>query len=307
MPNIEQSAGSCDPSPGGPDVETIVDERMCRFATGERFVRSWLTEHSASRRLDPPIVLGLVHGLGDHSGRFNEFGRWFATRGIPVHCYDQLGHGQSPGRRMVVPSYEYLLRDIDAFIEFLTAEHSGAQFVLFGQSMGGNLVLNHQLREHMKVSRAIAGSPMLRAVNQPGPRLMHVLRAVSYLMPHFRLSGDVDPAGLTRDPLMQRAFESDPLVQRGITLRLGRTLIDSGRWALEHAEKLDTPTLITHGDADPITCHRASLEFAERSQGRAAVRIWPGGTHDLHHDIEREKYLRHVYDWITSASSVAAR
>jgi alpha-beta hydrolase superfamily lysophospholipase len=199
---------------------------------------------------------------------------------------------------MVIPYYEALLQDVEGFFDYIKGKHSDSPLGLFGQSMGGNLVLNHQLRGYSQPAFVVASSPMLRAVNQPAAISMFLLRVLSHLHPNFRLNGDVDPSDLSRDPEMQRAFLEDPLVQRGITLQLGRLLIDSGRWALEFANRIPTTTLLTHGSDDRITCHQASLEFAERSQGRATAKIWPGGKHDLHHDIVREDYFASVLDWI---------
>lgn len=279
------------------DHDTVVyTERTWQLADGERFVRSWECKN-APQSSAGTFVLGLIHGLGDHGGRLDGLGRWFARRGVAVYCFDQFGHGKSPGPRVVIPSYDFLLQDIDAFLARLSAEHPDAKVGIYGQSMGGNLVLNHQLRDYSRPAFVIAGSPMLRAKRPPHPAMMVVLRVLSRLMPNHRLSSPVDPANLSRDPDAQQAFEQDPLIQKRISLRLGRELIDSGQWAIENSSQLQIPTLITHGDADEVTCHQASLEFAERSEGRADIKIWPEGVHDLHHDIVREQYLQMLLDW----------
>jgi alpha-beta hydrolase superfamily lysophospholipase len=205
---------------------------------------------------------------------------------------------------VVIPDYRYLLNDVDDFRGKLTNAHPGATVVLFGQSMGGNLVLNHQLRGYSKVPLIIAGSPMLRACNAPGSVMMTAYRLLARLAPNFMLETTVDPAWLSRDPEVQRAFEADPLVQQRISLRLAEALIDSGNWALKHAENLSTPTLITHGDADQITSHQASIDFGQLSKSQATVQIWPSGTHDLHTDIVREEYLNSVLDWIAAKVQV---
>jgi alpha-beta hydrolase superfamily lysophospholipase len=280
--------------------DIVVRERAWQFDQGERFVRSWPGLEAAAQSLPTRIALGVVHGLGDHSGRFDDLGRWFANRGVDVYCYDQIGHGKSPGPRMTIPGYRYLLDDVESFLGKLTSTHPDSCVVLFGQSMGGNLVLNHQLRGYSKPALAIAGSPMFRVVNPPGALLMLLYRILARLAPNHTLAAPVDPANLSRDLAEQRAFEADPLVQRKISLRLGKALIDSGTWALKHAAELSTPTLVTHGDADLITCHRSSIEFAQSSSGQAALQIWPHGTHDLHHDIIREEYLSSVFDWMVS-------
>jgi alpha-beta hydrolase superfamily lysophospholipase len=246
-------------------------------------------------------VLAVVHGLGDHSGRFAGLGSWFAERGIEVYCYDQFGHGKSPGGGQAVPSYRSLLEDVESFLTQIRARCPDCAVVLLGQSMGGNLVLNHQLRGYRRVDLLIAGSPMLRAAHPPGRWRMGLYRGLAKLAPSYRLDLPVEAADLTRDPDHQRAFREDRLVQHGISLRLAAALIDSGAWAIEHASELPTPTLLTHGDADAITCHRATLEFVQASGGRATELIYPGGRHDLHHDLVREAYLAALLDWILAA------
>lgn len=283
-------------------MQIVSNEQRCRFRCGERFVRSWRPPNDPLGDRKATTVLGLVHGLGDHSGRYDEMARWFAGRGIHVYAFDLLGHGNSPGGRMLIPDYEALLNDVESFFEYIQLRHVDSRLGLFGQSMGGNLVLNHQLRGYSTSSFVIAGSPMLRAPRQPRGVSLAVLRALSYLRPNFKLKGNVDPLNLSRDPEAVRTFHDDPLVQRGITLKLGRVLIDSGSWALEVADRLPTQTLLTHGSDDQITCHQASLEFAERSLGKATTKIWSGGKHDLHHDIIRNDYFETVHRWIESIS-----
>lgn len=278
--------------------EIVCSEQLCRLECGDRFVRSWSRHEEVASSGPSQVVLGLIHGLGDHSGRYDEMARWFVSRGIQVYAFDLQGHGNSPGDRMVIRDYQDLLQDVESFFNYIKHRHSDSRVGLFGQSMGGNLLLNHQLRGYSRPGFVIAGSPMLRAVNQPGAISTFLMRLLSYLQPNHRISGDVEPSDLSRDPELQRAFLEDPLVQRGITLRLARALIDSGGWALRSADRIPTATLLTHGSDDRVTCHQASLEFAERSLGKAITKIWPGGKHDLHHDIVRYEYFSSILDWI---------
>ncbi|MEM6692794.1 MAG: lysophospholipase [Planctomycetota bacterium] len=278
--------------------EIICSEEFSLLLSCRRFIRSWRPKDAKESLASRDIVLGIVHGLGDHCGRYDEMARWFASRGVHVYGFDLVGHGQSPGERMAIRDYHSLLAEVESLFDYLKQRHSDARLGLFGQSMGGNLVLNHQLRDHSRAAFTIAGSPMLRAVNQPGRASTFLLRLLSHLRPNDKLHGDMDASNLSRAPRMQQAFEEDPLVQRGITLRLARVLIDSGRWALENAHRLPTTTLLTHGTDDRITCHQASIEFGERSMGKAVTKLWPNGKHDLHHDIVREDYFQAIFNWI---------
>ena len=272
------------------------NEQTWRFPQGERHVRSWVPEDARSEQ----FWLGVVHGLGDHSGRFDSFGRWFAQRGVSVFCFDQVGHGKSPGKRVVIPSYDFLIRDIEAFLDRLKADSGGVPVGLFGQSMGGNLVLNHQLRSSSEAAFVVAGSPMLRIPKPPSAAMALLYRSLALFVPNLILNAPVDPENLSRDPEVQTAFVNDPLVEQKVSLRLGIALIDSGQWALDRAHILSLPTLLTHGDADRITCHRASLEFGDQSDGRAEVEIWKGGVHDLHSDDAKDEYLNSIFRWMRS-------
>ncbi|MEL6107217.1 MAG: lysophospholipase [Planctomycetota bacterium] len=274
----------------------VADGRMVSFPQGERFVRSWVPSVDDVAR---PFALCVVHGLGDHSGRFDAFGRWFAARGVPVHSFDQIGHGKSPGKRMVIPDYDYLLRDVGAFLSWVKDKVT-LPVGLFGQSMGGNLVLNHQLRLDEDAAFVVAGSPMLRVPRPPTRWMQLVYRAVGVFAPNLILKTPVDPANLSRNPEVQRAYVEDPLVEQKLSLRLGIALIDSGQWALDHASELTVPTLLTHGDADEITCHEASKEFVESSNGVAAMNLWTGGVHDLHADLVEEEYRQSLLAWMSS-------
>ena len=244
------------------------------------------------------FVLGIVHGLGDHSGRFDAFARWFATRGVSVYCFDQIGHGKSPGKRVVIPSYDFLLRDIESFASWLQAAHPNTPVGLFGQSMGGNLVLNHQLRDFTDAAFVVAGAPMLRIPEPPGAILSLLYRSIALFVPNLTLDAPVDPANLSRNPEVQQAYLDDPLVVQKISLKLAIALIDSGQWAIEHASDMETPALLNHGDADRITCHRASMEFGEGSREHVQTVIWPDGVHDLHADLIQEKYLEQTLRWM---------
>jgi alpha-beta hydrolase superfamily lysophospholipase len=81
-------------------------EQTWLFGQENRFVRSWRGPEVLSNRVPKSLVLGVIHGLGDHSGRFDRLGKWFARRGVRVYSFDHRGHGKSPGRRMAIVSYE---------------------------------------------------------------------------------------------------------------------------------------------------------------------------------------------------------
>lgn len=262
------------------------------LAQGERYVREWLPAS------EPVCSLAFIHGLGDHGGRFAAPANWLVSKGVAVYTFDQLGHGKSGGRRVCIPAYEALLDDVESFLTEIRKRQPRCKLGLFGQSMGGNLALNYALRKRPPVDFLVAGSPMLRSDNAPGPILDLFARSLMAIAPDFCIRAPVNADHLAHDVAVQREFLDDPLVARKVSLRLGAALIDSGKWALEHASKLPYPVLIMHGDKDKITSHTASQEFAERSLGKAKLKLWGGGRHDLHLDLDREAYFDHMWNWI---------
>lgn len=272
------------------------------FAAGPRRVHVW----SPAGGAPPRFVLGIVHGLGDHGGRFAGLGRCIAAQGAAVVAFDQRGHGESPGRRMVIPSYSALLDDVGELLRLLRERWPGVPAGLLGQSMGGNLVINHALRRQPVADFVIAGSPMLRAVQQPTPGRRRVLKAIAWLAPNFTLATPTDPKTLSRDPEAQRRYTSDPLVQQRISLRLASVLVESGEWAMANAHRLATPLLIAHGADDQLTSPEASEQFATAAGDRAEMLLWPAGRHDLHHDTDRAAYQAQLSEWIEQRIGSAA-
>ncbi len=258
---------------------------------------------------EPWASLTIIHGFGDHAGRFRGMGLSLASLGIAVHSIDLIGHGRSPGRRGCIDSYEQLLDDVESAHAWTLRNWPNVPQFLFGQSMGGNLVLNWAIRRSHAVRGTrgiIAGSPMLRAGTMPKERMMDAGRWLATKVPNWRIRTPVHADKLSHDRRAQDAFQRDRLVHRSMSLRLATALIDSGQWALDHAGELDTPTLLMHGGEDTLTCPKASAQFAQHAT-RATFRSWPGCRHDLHDDLQREQVFEYLMRWMKERCIVSYR
>lgn len=258
-----------------------------------RQVHLWLPANSS-----PSAIIALIHGLGDHGKRYADLAEWFCQFNIAVCSFDMIGHGESPGKRGCIRDYDDLLVDIGFFLEKLIDRWPLAATGLYGHSMGGNLVLNYALRKQMLPAFVISSAPMLRATRPPSDSFLRVARFMSRMAPHYRLNAPVNVDFLTRSQIAKERYRKDPLVHKQLSLRLGAGLIDSGEWAIAHANALTTPTLLIHGDQDLITSHEATIEFARGANENASIRIWEDQLHDLHWDDDREKILEFVYAWL---------
>ncbi|GIX00763.1 MAG: hypothetical protein KatS3mg111_4095 [Pirellulaceae bacterium] len=256
--------------------------------------RWWATEQ---RRRSAVII---VHGLGEHGGRYRRLASMFAAAGYQVVAFDQQGHGRSPEPRGCIASYTSLLDDVEAIVRW-TEKQAASRIALFGHSMGGNLVLNYVLRSRPGVASLIASSPMLRAVRQPSRPIELVLRLLRFIVPNLCLQSRVTPQRLMDDPVEIEEFQRDPLFHTRLSLRLAAALVDSGRWALHHAHLLRTPALLTHGTADRITSCEASIQFAARAGAYCQLELLPGVLHDPFRCSVRPRVVQRYIDFLQSS------
>ena len=240
----------------------------------------------------------IVPGLGEHGGRYQQCANFFAARELDVYAIDLIGHGLSPGERGCIESYEGILDEIEAAVEAVVSRNPNLPLVLWGHSMGGNLVLNYLLRKSRLPHCAIASGPMLRAGNPPGPSFMWFARKLAMVWPNYRLQTPVHYSDCTRDPVQIQRMSSDRLFHKRVSLRLGAALIDSGEWAIEHAGELRTPLLLIHSEQDAITSAAASKEFAANCNDLCELRILPDSLHDLHRDVDSEAILQSMQEWM---------
>jgi len=256
---------------------------------GFLFARSWSTEGPSK------AVLGIVHGLGEHSGRYQSVAEAFQTMGIGVVSYDQRGHGRTGGK---LPSFETLSSDIPQLLVAMDAFGNAPKF-LFGQSLGGGLVLHHAIATKPPVRGVIACSPLLATATEP-PRWKLVLaRLLRKLWPSFTLDSGINPRDLTHDPEEVQRYLNDPLVHHRISAALGWSMLQAGHWTLAHAGELSLPTLLMHGTQDRITSHAASRQFASDAGELCTLRLWEGLYHDLHFEFNRGEVLACIRDWIS--------
>jgi alpha-beta hydrolase superfamily lysophospholipase len=239
----------------------------------------------------------IVHGLGEHSGRYDWVMSTIAQAGMAAIAIDLRGHGRSPGQRGDAPSCSILLDDIDLLLATAAARYPEIPLYLYGHSFGGSLVLGYAIGRRAPAG-AVVTSPLLVPAEAPPAWKRTAARMMSRLIPRMQMSTGLDSAALSRNPDVAAAYESDPLVHGAVTARLGHDILAFGRENLDRAGELDIPVLLMHGSSDSITSPVASGEFAERAGDRCSFVIWPGLYHELHREPEREQVIGHVLDWL---------
>lgn len=257
------------------------------------FARAWQPDTS------PRAVVCLVHGLGEHSGRYGHVAAALNRGGLAFLSFDQRGFGKSQGQRGHAASYEVLLDDITRLLEEASQRYPGLPRFLYGHSMGGGLALNYALRRKSNVAGIIATSPWIRLAFQPSAAQMILGRLMSRLRPSFSLPNSLDARDLSRDPEVVSAYENDPLVHDRISARLFVSCYSAGLWALEHASSLKLPLLIMHGGEDRITSLEASRRFAGQVARGCTFKQWEGCRHEIHNEPVKEELFSFVVDWLS--------
>ena len=254
----------------------------------------------------PKAVVCLVHGLGEHSGRYAHVAAALNDAGYTLFGFDLRGHGRSGGPRGHTPTYETLMDDIGRLLAEATQRYPGRPQFLYGHSLGGNLVLNYALRrcsgQALRTETSIAGvvstSPGLRVANPLPPFQVALAKVMNKLQPSMQMANGLALDGLARDPEVIRAYTSDPLVHNKISVRLALEMLQAGEWALAHAGEFPLPLLLVHGTADKLTSAPASQEFAAKVRGDCTLKLWEGFYHETHNEPEKAEVLDFMIDWL---------
>jgi alpha-beta hydrolase superfamily lysophospholipase len=259
----------------------------------ELYYQSWRPQGFTSK-----ATLAIVHGFGEHSGRYGNVVNWFVPRGYAAIAFDVRGNGRSPGRRGYVGSFEEYRGDVRAFLDLVRAREPEGPLFLLGHSQGGLMVLDYVLHDPSGLDGVIASSPALGRL-PVSPYLVLLARALSRVWPGMSLATGLDVTALSRDESVVQAYVDDPLVHNLGTPRLGTELLAAIEWTQGHAGHLKLPCLIVHGTDDRICPCEASQAFFEACDCEDKERItYEGGYHELFNDVDKERVLADVEAWL---------
>ncbi len=263
--------------------------------TGQKvYGQSWLVDN-------PKAVVGIVHGMGEHSGRYNYVVDALTAAGISVVSYDQMGHGKTEGKKGHVANYDMLLGCVGELSSKMMELVPAKPTFLLGHSMGGNVLLNYLLRRNPKINGAIVSAPWLKLAFDPPAIQVKLAKVVSGILPGLVQSSKLDVNTISRDKAEVKRYVDDPLVHDKISTAFFVGVHEAGEWALDHAGDLKVPVLLYHGTGDKLTSHDASKAFAEKAGSNVTFNSLDGYYHESHNEApeDREKVLKMIVDWIS--------
>jgi acylglycerol lipase len=259
------------------------------------------------RKWDPiPTAVAsvvVVHGLGEHSGRYVHVGRFFAEAGIRTIAFDLRGHGRSSGRPMFVRRYVELASDID----WIVKHFSGGPVFLFGHSFGGQLVLWTAQHFRLQIAGLIVSAPWLALAHAPPRWKVFAAQRLNAVIPSLRFATGISSERLSRDQAHLDSLEDLNLLHKFVTVR---TYLEAVNAAAEimSAPEVDFPILFAIGDGDEVTSWKVAEDYFKRLRAPSkSSKIYPGLLHELHNESEREQVLRDYVEWMESIIQTGSR
>jgi alpha-beta hydrolase superfamily lysophospholipase len=247
----------------------------------------------------PRALVCLVHGFGEHSGRYAHVAQMMTDHGFIVVGMDQRGHGRAQGQRGFTPSYDQSIQDIATFIGVAQQRFPDLPTFLYGHSMGGNMVLGYTLNHRPQTLRGvISTSPWLRLTTPPPAAQVQGAKLVSQLLTGFTITNEFEPLVLTHDPAVDEAYKSDPHNHGYMSAKLFLGVTANGEEIIRRAAEFPLPLLLVHGTTDPVTSYAASAEFAQSAPPTTTFKEWPGLYHETHNDLEKVEVIAYNIAWL---------
>jgi alpha-beta hydrolase superfamily lysophospholipase len=256
------------------------------------YAQAWRPDYEARG------VVTLVHGLGEHSGRYAHVGAALSDAGYVLHAFDLRGHGKSEGPRGHAPQFEAWMQDIGRALQEAAQTFPDLPSFLYGHSLGGVLALNYALRCHPSLDGLVVTAPGLRTALEQQTAKLALVRLLGRLLPSLTLPSGLDPHGLSRDSEVVSAYVGDPLVHDRLSLGTACDLLQAIEYTFQHAAELDLPTLLLQGGADPLVFPEGTLEFARLAEGHCTAKVWDGLYHEIHNEPEQQQVLAAIIAWL---------
>jgi len=269
-------------------------------------VRHWPadeTEAGGAWAGSPWATVLIVHGLGDHSGRYERVGDQFVAAGLDVWAYDQRGNGGSGGRRGHVDRWSQLHDDLEERLHAVRAAAEGRPVILYGHSAGGLVVAGYlTLSDRPQPDLAVLTSPGLDSA-LPGWK-KSLARILGGITPTLAIPNGIDPSSLSRDASVGERAAADVATANSSTARFGAEALAEQERVRRDCGRIGIPTLVLHGLDDGLVPASASEVLA--TVPGVERRTYPGLRHELHNEPEGPQIMDEVIAWLRERATVEA-
>lgn len=243
--------------------------------------------------------MGIVHGVGEHSDRYNNVVQHLASTGFAVYGFDLRGHGRSPGERIHIDNWNEYREDLAAFLRLIREQEPKNPLFVYGHSMGALITLDYLVQEPRELHGAVLSGIPLEPAGVAKTHLIAIARLLSRIWPRFSLSLGLNHSALSRDPAVVKAYETDPLVSGRVTARWGAESLKTIARLKSRPSNVVIPVLLIHGEADRLNLAAGTRNLFESiPSSDKALRIYPDGYHEPHNDLNYEEVLSDVTQWL---------
>ena len=247
---------------------------------------------------NPRAVIFLVHGMGEHAKRYAHVIEYFKNVNIATVAIDLRGHGNSEGQRGHMPSFDHMMHDLTLSLAHVTNDYKGIPVILYGHSMGGNLILNYLLRNSDGVIGAIATGPYLRLGFDPPKWKVLLAKLSANIYPALSQPTGLERVELARSPQIIDEYENDPLVHDRMTASFFINIHQAGINAIARSKELEIPILLMHGSEDRLTSPEGSKDFHANAGSNVTFHLLEGLYHEVHNEPEKNQVFKIQLEWI---------
>ena len=263
----------------------------------EIFFQNWCVDK-------PRGVLVIVHGIGEHSGRYDNIINELKRKKISIYALDHRGHGRSGGKRGHADSFMDYVYDLKLFIDLIKEENNEIPLVILGHSLGGVIATKYALAYSEDLNSLVLSSPaFIHSVEIPGWK-KSLSRILSQYAPSLTQPTKLDARYLSHDADVVEAYENDRLVHDKASVRFYTEFTKACEECLNRASELRIPLLVYHGKEDKIVDYHGSEKFFNNASSRdKSIHLFDGYYHETMNELGKKKVLQIAARWIVKAVS----
>jgi alpha-beta hydrolase superfamily lysophospholipase len=241
----------------------------------------------------------LVHGLGEHGGRYGHVADVFNELGIEVWAHDHRGFGKSGGDRARIPSRDALIDDTKLIYDKIAAENPGTKPILLGHSMGGAIAARAVTGGWITPRALVLSSPGLRSYMNAATRT--AVRGLEMVSPNLAVPHGLPLEKISHDQEVLLDAKNDPLNHALISPRITMFIVEAGEAAIRDAGKLNVPVLVQAAGDDKLVDPAGAKEFAAAAPATlCTLKIYEGLFHEIYNEREHDRaaVLTDLKDWL---------
>jgi len=241
----------------------------------------------------------LVHGFGEHSGRYEALIAHLLGKGYSVTTYDQRGHGKSAGLYGHVDRFTQYEEDLEFMVSMVCAHSQPNKLFLVAHSMGGLVALRYLTKQREAVMGVAISAPLVEIATKVPAHKRFIAKVSAALAPRLRMKNEINPAVLSRDAEIGRAYTADPLVGKMVSTRWFAEALKAMDEVKRNAPQISLPVLVMHGTEDKLANVEATKNlFANIGSTDKRLKVYEGYYHELFNEPEKQEVFERVTDWL---------